>query len=76
MGRNPFLNKSLIGRDPIEGYLIGGIWIEVVVYDNDIIANAPANNGGDIASIPTQDANIEPLEGNRILLLDKYHEVQ
>ena len=28
MGRDPFLNKSLIGGDPIEGYPVHGIWVE------------------------------------------------
>lgn len=37
MGRDPFLKRSMIDGDPLEGYPPSGIWIEDVAYDNDVV---------------------------------------
>jgi hypothetical protein len=37
VGRDPFLQKSLLGGDPPKGYPPGGMWVEDVCCDNDVV---------------------------------------
>ena len=41
VGRDPFLHKSLLGGDPPEGYPPGGMWVEDVHFDDDVVEDIP-----------------------------------
>jgi hypothetical protein len=43
VGPDPFLIKSMIGGDPLEGYPPHGVWVEDVAYDNDIFEAGSAD---------------------------------
>jgi len=45
VGRDPFLTKSLLGGDPLNGYPPDGMWVEDVAYDDDVIENMDTSNG-------------------------------
>jgi hypothetical protein len=37
VGRDPFLTKSIIGGDPLDGYPPQGMWVEDIPFDDDIV---------------------------------------
>jgi len=69
VGRDPFLNKSLISGDPIEGYPVGGIWVEDVAFDDDVIDNTPINDDNVIDNAPVNEDDVienNPVDDNVI----------
>ena len=78
MGRDPFLNKLLIGGDPIEGYPVHGIWVEDVAFDDDNVVtdvqeDIRSNNAGIVGA---EDFDMEAPEDHGRFVLDEFHEVQ
>jgi hypothetical protein len=68
VGRDPFLQKSLLGGDPLEGYPPGGIWVEDVRCDGDVVENISPD------TLPEHvDADGD---GHLPPLLDEFHEVE
>ena len=68
VGRDPFLHKSLLGGDPPEGYPAGGMWVEDVCCDNDVVENIPTD------TFPVDvDADSR---GHPPPVLDEFHEVE
>ena len=43
VGRDPFLQKVLLGGDPLEGYPLCGMCVEDVACDNDVVEDIPHN---------------------------------
>jgi hypothetical protein len=71
-GRDPFLCKSLLGGDPPEGYPPGGIWVEDICCDNDVIEDIPSDTPRvhlDVDNDGVDDQETPPL-------LDEFHEVE
>ena len=69
---DPFLQKSLLGSDPLEGYPASGMWVEDIACDNYVVEDIPNNTshkhlGGDNAGGGEEHA--PPF-------LDEFHEVE
>ncbi len=75
VGRDPFLEKSLLGGDPPEGYPPQGLWIEDVAYDNDVIQNANSDVARDIDNIGLDEDNLQQPGMDNNPPLDQFHEV-
>lgn len=76
VGRDPFLNKSMIGGDPLDGYPSNGLWVEDIAYDNDIVVTETVNEHGLMeANNPILEAVNEDANGGTNPVLDEYHEV-
>ena len=43
VGRDPFQHKSLLGEDPSEGYPPGGMWVEDVYCDDNVVEDIPTD---------------------------------
>jgi hypothetical protein len=72
VGRDPFLKKSLLGGDPLEGYPPLGIWVEDVACDNDAVEDTLQNGAGQ----HVEADNVLGSEDNGPPLLDEFHEVE
>ena len=72
VGRHPFLTKSIIGGDPPEGYPPGGILVDDMLFDDDIVdANPDVQGNGEVReNVQSSD----PL-GSVERPLDQYHDV-
>ena len=75
VGQDPFLNRSLLEGDPLQGYPVEGIWIEDVAFDDDVIELVQDDNNVDIH--PMQEDRKKSDEDNTDVPphLDEYHEV-
>ena len=51
VGWDDFLTKSMIGRDPLEGYPCTSIWVEDFAYDDDVVDAVVDMNVGDTSSL-------------------------
>lgn len=75
VGRDPALKKSLLGGDPLHGYPRGGLWVEDVAYDDDIIENMATRDGADV-NFDVEDDIIENVDEDQgPPQLDEFHEV-
>ena len=72
VGRDPFLQKSLLGGDPLEGYPPSGMWVEDVAFDNDVVEDIPQNTTPEHVEAENVDGN----EEHAPPLLDEFHEVE
>ena len=75
VGRDPFPDKSLLGRDSPQGYPPRGMWVEDIAYDNDVIENAPADVADNMDNVDTEDGALDLPEADPDPPLDEYHEV-
>ena len=79
VGRDPFLTKSIIGGDPLDGYPPRGIWVEDIAYDDDVVHIDPLsvvdNDAGTLRNDITEDTGAEPT-GDSESILDQFHDVQ
>ena len=82
VGRDPFLTKSLLGGDPLNGYPPNGLWVEDVAYDDDII-DVHADIEEDTAVIEDNVREAESLDADDVALseegdspIDGAHDVQ
>lgn len=57
MGRGPFMQKPLLGGEPPEGYLEGGMWVEDVARDDNIVGDLPMDKGWNHKGIHLEDVN-------------------
>lgn len=75
IGRDPFLTKSIIGGDPLDGYPPRGIWVEDIAYDDDVIHIDPLsvgdNDAGTLRNDITEDTGAEPT-GDSESVLDQF----
>ena len=86
VGRDPFLTRSMIGGDPIDGYPPYGVWVEDIAFDNDVIDVDPGlvNNdvvGNDIVADhvfgnAVDEVDCEDVVDGAGTSLDEHHDVQ
>lgn len=76
VGRDPFLTKSMIGGDPLDGYPPHGVWVEDVAYDNDAVDADFTNVDAVHQDLHVDDTNLDEPTANTNDPLDEYHEVQ
>ena len=75
-GRDPFFKSSLLGGDPLEGYPAGGMWVEDVAYDDDVVADVPEDINFNTADVSAEEGNDATRNEDIDPPLDEYHEVQ
>ena len=75
-GRDPFFKSSLLGGDPLEGYPAGGMWVEDVAYDDDVVADVPEDINFNTVDISAEGGNDAARNEDIDPPLDEYHEVQ
>ena len=76
VGRDPYLSKSMIGGDPPDGYPEDGIWVEDIAYDDDVVEDAPGNDGADVPADVAEDVPGRGPVPADATPLDEYHDVQ
>lgn len=76
VGRDPYLSKSMIGGDPPDGYPEDGIWVEDIAYDDDVVEDAPGNDGVDVPADVAEDVPGRGPVPADATPLDEYHDVQ
>lgn len=76
VGRDPFLLKSMIGGDPLGGYLASNVWIPNVAYDDDVVVEHHAQeqevldllpDAPDIWKLPIQNEADAPLNEHHVV---------
>ena len=72
VGRDPFLTKSIIGGDPLEGYPPQGTWVEDIPFDDDIVDANPDVQGN--AEDGENFGNVDPISVADVPL-DQFHDV-
>lgn len=73
-GRNPFLNKSLLGGDPPNGYPHRGLWVEDVAFDDNVVVDEASKTSTENDATNIEYENDEG--GKQPPALDDYHDVQ
>ena len=89
VGRDPFLTRSMIGGDPVDGYPPNGVWVEDIAFDNDVIDVDPDPVSNDVVGNAVGDAERNDVVGNAVgdaeredlddgagTSLDEHHDVQ
>ena len=77
VGRDPFLMKSMIGGDPIDGYPSRGLWVEDLAYDDDIVDAHDNQVPHAVEGEQNEDNNFaNQIDGVVQPPLDEHHEVQ
>jgi hypothetical protein len=72
VGQDPFLTKSIIGGDPLEGYPPQGMWVEDIPFDDDIVEPNIDVQGNADDGVPFK--NSDP-DGIADVPLDQFHDV-
>lgn len=76
VGRDPYLTKSIIEGDPPDGYAPDGIWVEDIVYDNDVVDDAHDLPAGDVHEDVREHVPSHADVSEDAAPLDEFHDVQ
>ena len=70
-----FLNRPVLGGNPLQGYPVEGIWIEDVAFDNGVIKRVQDNDNVDVHPMQEDRTKSNENGSDAPPHLDEYHEV-